>query len=268
MADAEHGGPKDALCECTWGWNELKPGDNPCFHMPQVHPSLIKHIDRLTGGREGLRFLLPLCGKSLDMKWLQEKGHTVVGVEFVEKAAQHFFEDHGIEPTVSEEPSIGGGKHYKGLDGKISMYICNYFDFNSDVCGQFDAVWDRGSLMAMEVRDQKRYVDLTKSLMKPDARYMMETFECSKDQGQGQGHGDGHGREPHGHHHGNEQQSHGHPHDQPHGEGGEDIITGDQIKALFGDGYEFACLEDKNSPPNDFAKQHGYISLIYFLKPK
>ncbi|CAH1251971.1 TPMT [Branchiostoma lanceolatum] len=236
MADAEHGGPVDALCECTWGWNELKPGDNPCFHMPQVHP-------------------------------LQEKGHTVVGVEFVEKAAQHFFEEHGIEPTVSEEPSIGGSKHYKGLDGKISMYICNYFDFNSDVCGQFDAVWDRGSLMAMEVRDQKRYVDLTKSLMKVDARYMMETFECSEDQGQGQGHGDRHGREPHGHHHGNEH-SHGHPHGQPHGEGGEDFITGDQIKALFGDGYEIACLEDKNSPPNDFAKQHGYISLIYFLKPK
>ncbi|XP_078579091.1 putative thiopurine S-methyltransferase [Branchiostoma floridae x Branchiostoma japonicum] len=263
MAGAEeHGGSEDALCECRRGWDELRPGENPCFHMSQVHPSLIKHIDRLTGGREGLRFLLPLCGKSLDIKWLQERGHTVVGVEFVEKAAQHFFQEHGIKPTVSAEPSIVGGKLYKGLDGKISIYICNYFDFNSDVGGQFDAVWDRGSLMAMEVRDQKSYVDLTKSLMKPDARYMVETFECSEDQGQG--HGDEHGHEQHSHRHGNEH-SHGH---HSHGEGGEDFITGEEIKTLFGDGYEISCLEDKNSPPNDFAKQHGYISLIYVLNPK
>ncbi|XP_078667210.1 putative thiopurine S-methyltransferase isoform X2 [Branchiostoma floridae x Branchiostoma belcheri] len=261
MADAkQHVGSEDALCECRRGWEELKPGENPCFHRTRVHPSLIKHIDQLTGGQEGLRFLLPLCGKSLDMKWLQEKGHTVVGVEFVEKAAQHFFEEHGIKPTVSEEPSIDGGKLYKGLDGKISIYICDYFDFSSAACGQFDAVWDRGSLMAMEVKDQKRYVDLTKSLMKPGARYMVETFECSE----GQGQSEGHGHEPQHHHHGNEHtQAH-----HSHGEGGEDFITGEQIGGLFGAGYEISCLEDKNSPEDDFAKQHGYISLIYFLKPK
>ncbi|KAI8503395.1 Nucleolar protein 4 [Branchiostoma belcheri] len=70
MAAAEqHVGPEDALCECRRGWEELKPGENPCFHRTRVHPSLIKHIDQLTGGQEGLRFLLPLCGKSLDMKW-------------------------------------------------------------------------------------------------------------------------------------------------------------------------------------------------------
>ena len=39
---------------------------------------------------------MPLCGKSLDMKWLAEQGHSVVGIDIVELAAQQFFTENDL----------------------------------------------------------------------------------------------------------------------------------------------------------------------------
>ncbi len=48
-----------------------------------------------------------MCGKAGDLLWLTKtKGHTVVGVEFVEATAREFFEENKIE---FEKTEIGGG---------------------------------------------------------------------------------------------------------------------------------------------------------------
>ena len=39
---------------------------------------------------------VPLCGKSLDLLWLREHGHSVVGVELSAVALESFCMEHGI----------------------------------------------------------------------------------------------------------------------------------------------------------------------------
>ncbi|CAH1268084.1 TPMT [Branchiostoma lanceolatum] len=155
------------------GWQKSKDaGKNPPFH---VNGMLSKHLEQLTGGRSGLKFLFPLCGKAVDMKWLADQGHTIVGVEGVEDGVQQFFQEVAIQPTVTDEPSVNG-KLYQGMEGRISICICDYFNFTSAVKGQFDAIWDRGAFVAINEVDRERYIQLMKTLLKPDGRCLMEVM--------------------------------------------------------------------------------------------
>src|SRR5690606_22020225 len=50
------------------------------FHLERVTPLLQKYWPGL-GLPKGSKVLVPLCGKTLDMVWLAEQGHKVLGVE-------------------------------------------------------------------------------------------------------------------------------------------------------------------------------------------
>uniref|UniRef100_A0A674A8S8 Thiopurine S-methyltransferase n=1 Tax=Salmo trutta TaxID=8032 RepID=A0A674A8S8_SALTR len=54
---------------------------------------LESYIDKVLCGRKGVRFFFPLCGKAVDMKWLADMGHPVVGVDIAEMGSMQFFED-------------------------------------------------------------------------------------------------------------------------------------------------------------------------------
>ena len=76
------------------------------WSIPNVNELLIKSLPKLTGGRTNLDLFLPLCGKSLDMVWLADKGHSVTGVEWSELAIKQFFEETKLEYTA--EPCMVG----------------------------------------------------------------------------------------------------------------------------------------------------------------
>ncbi|XP_035668071.1 probable thiopurine S-methyltransferase [Branchiostoma floridae] len=145
------------------------------FHKSAVNSSLQKYVGELTGGRSEVRVLVPLCGKSLDMIWLVNQGHTVVGVEFAEQPVKELFQENDMTPIVSDVPGLPNGKLYQG--GKLSVYCCDFFHFTSAVAGQFDAVWDRASLIAINISDRERYAASITSFLKPDGHYLLETVE-------------------------------------------------------------------------------------------
>ncbi|XP_030003851.1 probable thiopurine S-methyltransferase [Sphaeramia orbicularis] len=153
-------------------WQEGRIG----FHQPQVHKMLETNIDKVLAGRAHISFFFPLCGKAVDMKWLADMGHSVVGVELAEKAIQQFFEENNM--TYSEEPvpSIPGAKVYRNPERNISLYQCDIYKFSSSVQGQFGAIWDRGSLVAINPRDREKYAALIISLMAKDCRYLLDTL--------------------------------------------------------------------------------------------
>ncbi|KAG5842682.1 hypothetical protein ANANG_G00180200 [Anguilla anguilla] len=78
------------LSEWEGRWQEGRIG----FHQLHVHKMLESNIDKILCGRKGIRVFFPLCGKAVDMKWLADMGHSVVGVEISEKGIKEFFEDH------------------------------------------------------------------------------------------------------------------------------------------------------------------------------
>ena len=62
------------------GWHRAVHNDMMVEHWPAI------------GAPEGCEVLVPLCGKTLDMHWLAEQGHAVVGLELVEQGVKAFFE--------------------------------------------------------------------------------------------------------------------------------------------------------------------------------
>ncbi|XP_037548775.1 probable thiopurine S-methyltransferase [Nematolebias whitei] len=161
-----------ALSEWENRWQENRIG----FHQPALHTMLKTHLDKVLSGRTGVRFFFPLCGKAVDMKWLADLGHTVVGVEISEKAVRQFFEENNMTFTEELVPSIPGAKLFKNLEKNISLYQCDLFSFSSSVGGQFGAIWDRGSLVAINPKDRERYAALIMSLMASDCRYLLDTL--------------------------------------------------------------------------------------------
>ncbi|XP_028452741.1 probable thiopurine S-methyltransferase isoform X1 [Perca flavescens] len=161
-----------ALAEWEERWQEDRIG----FHQPHVHPMLKNNIDKVLAGRAEVRFFFPLCGKAVDMKWLADMGHSVVGVEISEKAIKQFFEENNMTYNEEPVPAIPGAKVFKCSERNISLYQCDLYNFSSSIESQFGAIWDRGSLVAINPRDREKYAALIISLMAKDCRYLLDTL--------------------------------------------------------------------------------------------
>ncbi|XP_038652909.1 probable thiopurine S-methyltransferase isoform X1 [Scyliorhinus canicula] len=151
------------------------------FHAKEIHKLLQKYLDMVLKGRKEIRIFIPLCGKSLDIKWLAEQGHTVVGVEVSKIAIKEFFAEQNLSYTQGCVPGIPGAEVFTSSDGCISLFNCNMFDFSSAIAGKFDGIWDRGSLVAINPSDKKRYVELIINLMAKGCNYLLDTFTYDED---------------------------------------------------------------------------------------
>lgn len=160
----------------TKQWQELWDTGNILWHMNDVNKDLLKYADRLFDKQTNLRVFVPMCGKSVDMKWLALQGHTVIGVELIESSIWEFFEEQNLEYTVStvEPQQI---KVYKAKEMEISIFCCDILIINKDAIGAVDAIWDRGGLIAINKSDRERYAQVMLSVMSPRCRYLLETLE-------------------------------------------------------------------------------------------
>ena len=132
------------------------------------------------GGNAGLKahwtqssgsVLVPLCGKSPDLAWLAARGHQVVGVELAEKAIVEFFEEQHLEFESTAEGPFG---RFDARGADITLYCGDYFQL---AAGPFDALYDRGALVAVDPSERARYVQHTRSLLKPDSARLIITLE-------------------------------------------------------------------------------------------
>ncbi|GFR75297.1 thiopurine S-methyltransferase [Elysia marginata] len=91
---------------------------------------LEKHYSKLNPGGESKKVLVPLCGMSVDMNWLADKGMTVIGVDIAEEALAKFvsLSDQDWEETAV--PTLGpGAKLFTRKDGKIKLYLGDFLKF-------------------------------------------------------------------------------------------------------------------------------------------
>lgn len=139
------------------GWHE--PQGNAGLHA--AWPTLAEHT----------RVLVPLCGKSPDLLWLAKRGHKVTGIELSEIAVRDFFAENAIEYDTAKEGDLD---RYSAVDLPLTLYCGDYFEF----AGQpFDALYDRGALVALPIDLRGRYVQHTKNLLRPGARKLIIALE-------------------------------------------------------------------------------------------
>ncbi|XP_062507043.1 probable thiopurine S-methyltransferase isoform X2 [Corticium candelabrum] len=151
-------------------------GQDKSWQMPVVHPLLQKHIKELTQGHNNRRILVPLCGRSLDVNWLVECGHRVVGVELVEDGVLQLFGQHRWEYEVEEVRGLQGGKRYRRPDGKVEVWNTSFFNLTKDMIGVFDGIWDRGALAASNPKDREKYFRVILNLLDDAGSYMLDSF--------------------------------------------------------------------------------------------
>lgn len=150
-------------------WAEGKIG----FHESEVNPALVRFGDFAPPTRRDAppRVLVPLCGKSLDLVWIAQKGIEVVGIEFVAKACDEFFEERGERP---EELTLGGWPARRAAG--VTLVQADFFRVTPEALGRFDGVYDRAALVAIEPERRPDYATQLARLAAPGGKLLLLTF--------------------------------------------------------------------------------------------
>jgi thiopurine S-methyltransferase len=183
-------------------WHNRWQSQNIGWHREIYNDLLLKHwpnIDAIDAGN----VFVPLCGKSLDMLWLAERGYTIVGLEMVQQAVENFFSENQLEFDKIEI-----GKHKKYWSHPFTIFQGDFFDLDIGVI-QADSWYDRAALIAIEPSNRENYVDQIRKQTKLDAVGLLITFAYPQEQMQG----------------------------PPY------ALHDDDVTLLFSDGFELECLE-------------------------
>jgi len=160
-------------------WKKKWEEGDTSWHNSKVNRTIENYFDKMVGNEKEQRILFPLCGKTMDMKWVADKGHVVVGVEGSEKAAKEFFQDQNLEykmDAISMAPNVA--HVFSSLDEKIRIFVCNFFDFRSTVAGgKFNGVFDRGSVVAINSNERPKYAEMMGDLVLPGGKILTECVE-------------------------------------------------------------------------------------------
>jgi len=170
----------------TETWNKLWDQNWTPFHRAAVNWALEKFYDVLREGQDTpLRVFVPLCGKTIDMKWLVEKKHEVVGVDISSLAIQSFFKENDISYSEQE---IADGTLYKSTDPnlRVSLYCTSFFDVTKQILGgDFDIIQDRGSFAALSGVEKEKYCSVIKTLLSPRTRYLLNAINYDDTKAEG-----------------------------------------------------------------------------------
>jgi len=155
-------------------WRERWASDQIGFHQTEVNPYLKEHFHRLAAPA-GAEILVPLCGKSLDMRWLAEQDYRVVGVEVDRKAVADFFSENGLQPDISID-----GEFEVFRDGPYTVYRGDFFMLHMIVRRPFDYCYDRASLIALPPGMRDRYVLQIERALGPAAQTLLIALEYNQ----------------------------------------------------------------------------------------
>lgn len=162
-------------------WLDRWQSNDTPWHQTEIESFLVEHIQL----KKAARVLVPLCGQSLDMIWLQNQGYKVVGVELSEKAIRDFFYLHQTNFEIEETSSF---KIFRSKN--IEIIKGDFFDLKSEILGPIDAIYDRAAMIAISPNLREEYLLKCKELaggsfLREDFEWLLITRESSNQEHQG-----------------------------------------------------------------------------------
>ncbi len=128
----------------------------------------------------GDKVFVPLCGKSVDMRWLRERDHKVIGVEFSKIAAQAFFQENDLVPKYISSEKFDC---YEAND--IRIFCGDLFNLKRADLAGVKAVYDRASMVALPPEMRERYVDHLVNILNPGVKILLVTFDYPQNEMEG-----------------------------------------------------------------------------------
>ena len=152
-------------------WQERWTSGQIAFHQPQPNETLKTLWPTLNLDRNAKVFV-PLCGKSLDILWLREQGHRIMGVELSQLAVDAFFEENSLERTTEQR----GQFHISRSEG-IEIWCGDFFALPPDRIGDTNVVFDRGALVALPPDLRACYAERLTELLRPSTQILLLAVE-------------------------------------------------------------------------------------------
>ncbi|MFT8467404.1 thiopurine S-methyltransferase [Acetobacter syzygii] len=140
-----------------WARNEIG------FHAQHPHKGLVEHFSTIFA-QPGGHVFVPLCGKTLDIQWLLNKGFRVTGVELSLLAVEQLFAELGVHPVIS--PVSAKVVMFEG--GGLKVFVADIFSLSAAMLGSVDIVYDRAALVALPQDIRVRY-----------AKHLMAITRCA-----------------------------------------------------------------------------------------
>jgi thiopurine S-methyltransferase len=147
------------------------------FHQSMVEPELELHWPAL-GLSPQSRILVPLCGKTLDMAWLRERGHHVLGIDISAIAIEAFCLENGV---LARRRALGGDLEVFEAAG-YTLYRGDLFALTSEDTRGVTGVYDRASLMSWPPEIRPRYTDALSRLIAPGGVTLLVVLEYDQAQ--------------------------------------------------------------------------------------
>ncbi|MBT3585773.1 MAG: thiopurine S-methyltransferase [Halobacteriovoraceae bacterium] len=153
-------------------WQEKwKSVETPGFHKSEYHPQLVKNYPLLELSPND-PFLIPLCGKSLDLKFMADKGHKAIGFELSIKAVNQFFHSHKIKAIQSD---VGPFKRFQSE--YIDIYCGDFFKWREANLPAIRGVFDRAALVALPPKMRQEYYQVFGELLTVGSQILLIAFE-------------------------------------------------------------------------------------------
>lgn len=153
-------------------WKEGRTG----WHEPSGNAALKEYWPDLPAGAT---VLVPLCGKSVDLLWLAERDLAVTGIELSRIAVEAFFSEQVLPYQVEQRGAFGV---YRADERSITLYCGDFFQFDA---GPFDALFDRGALIALSSDLRPLYAQHLQPLLKTAAFRLILTLEYDQSRAAG-----------------------------------------------------------------------------------
>ena len=152
-------------------WQQCWLNEQTDFHQNEVN-RLLTRFWRGLNLAQGSRVFVPLCGKSLDMIWLAQQGHEVIGIELSPLAVRAFFRENRMQPSRRKV-----GKFTLWQYNNISILCGDYFAVTQADLGSIDVVYDRAALTALPEDIRCLYVAHLKEIVPAACKVFLLTVE-------------------------------------------------------------------------------------------
>ena len=171
-------------------WHQRWQTNQVGFHLDRANDRLVAHwATASAGATPGARVLVPLCGKSLDLRWLRNQGHRVIGIELSPIACETFFAEQGFAVERREERQ--GVVRWRGLgDGPgggdgIEILQADLFVVSDEDIGAVDLLYDRASAIALPPSTRERLFKRLADWLPAGARGLLITMDYPEAEKQG-----------------------------------------------------------------------------------
>lgn len=152
-------------------WHDMWSSGVVGFHQSEINGFLKNHWSKL-GLQGNENVLVPLCGKTLDMLWLAQQGHSILGVELSPKALEEFLTENDLQAETIQQ-----GNHCGYQLPNMTLLCGDFFHLTAEQCSDIHVVYDRAALVALPPKMRQDYVLHLRAILPKNTHYLVVTME-------------------------------------------------------------------------------------------